>query len=403
MQKLITLQEARNAIEKSQIDTLEKEKIFFKDSVNRILASDIIAKYDNPQSDTSSMDGYAFAYSDLELLKTNGLNLGGLNKAGNESECECMQGSCIKTFTGAKIPKGADTMLIVEQIKILDDRIFLKDKSENIQKGAWIRAKAQSYHKNQILLYKGDRITPFHMGILAQNNDVFIEVLRKPRVAILSSGDEIAEVGEIKRDNQLYSSNNHLLDSIVTAMGAECSIFKILNDDKTTIANAIQDAIKYNDMVVTTGGMSKGDLDFTKDVIMDFGECVFKGVNIKPGKVIAYINAKNKHIIALPGNPISSVISFLLLGRAVLQKMLNRHTDFPIHKAKLKNTVIKKDSRLEFINAKATIENGNYIVEALRNQSYMVNSIQNALLIANKDIGSGEIVDIIIIDELLTL
>ena len=403
MNKNITLKEALDLIKNADTTPLQQEKVFIYESVNRILYDDIKAIESSPKFDTSNMDGYAFSYNDLEILKNQGLEILSINKAGNNDDCKIKKGKCIKTFTGAKIPKNADTIAIVEQVHIKNNRIFLNE-NEEVEPYKFIRKMAENYKKNDILIPKRSLINPFHIGILAQNNTIFLQVYRKPRVAILTSGDEIAELGEIKEnDNFIYSSNNHILYAITKALGCDSSIHRIIKDSKNDIRESIKDALQSNDMIITTGGMSKGDFDFTKEIIKEFGEVVFESVKIKPGKVVSYINAKNKHILALPGNPNSSVVSFLLFGRLILSKMLDLDIEIPIHKAKMANDIQITDStRLEFASANIRLRDGFYEANAIKNsQSYMINRLNEAMIIVEKEAKKGDLVDIIILNDLL--
>lgn len=407
MNKYVTFNEALKLIKEVKITKLGAEKVFINQSTGRILYNDIKAKDDMPKFDTSNMDGYAFCYDDLEKLKNDGLILDSINKAGNECDCKVKKGFCIKTFTGSKIPKNADSLAIVEQVELMDNKVFLKQ-NENVKKDQWIRKKGENYNKNDILLPKGNCISPLDIGILAQNNNVFVEVYKKPKVGILTGGDEILEIGEIpKNDNYIYSSNNHILNAIVSSLGCDGSIYPILEDSQKTIKDAIKEALSHNDIVITTGGMSKGDFDFTKNIIKEFGDSVFESVQIKPGKVISYINCnKNKHIIALPGNPISCVVSFLLFGRLLVAKMFGIEPKIPIHKAKLIDDIENVDkNRMEFALANLSTKDGLYEVRLKPNrQSYMINDINGAMiLIDKKPMKKGDLVDIILLDKLLKL
>lgn len=405
MNKHITLNHAIELINTIDIKPIQSQKVFIHDSINRILYEDICAIESSPKFDTSSMDGYAFCFDDFEILKNKGLEIDLINKAGNTNECEIKNGKCIKTFTGSKMPKNANAIAIVEQVIIKDNKIFLND-DKSILPYQFIRKASENYKQGDVLIKKGTLINPFHIGTLAQNNNIFTKVYRKPRVAILTSGDEIAEIGEIKEnDNFIYSSNNHILYAITQALGCDSNIHNILKDSKQDIKDAIENALEFNDMVITTGGMSKGDFDFTKEVIKEFGEVVFECVNIKPGKVISYIKCKNnKHIIALPGNPNSSVVSFLLFGRLILARMLDINTTFPIYKATITNDIKISDSnRIEFAPANINLIDGKYEVSIINNrQSYMINKLNEGMVIIDKKpIKKGDLVDVVILNDLL--
>lgn len=402
---MLSFKEALRLIESRNIDLIEGEKIIFSNGINRVLFKNIHACNDMPLFDTSSMDGYAFCYDDLNLLIENGLEISSINKAGNENDEILKRGTCIKTFTGSKMPKDSDTMILVEDVNVKNGMIFLKENA-SISKGGWIRKKGENYRKNDILFKRGQVLSAFSMGLLAQNNNIYIEVFRKPRIALLPIGDEILELGEIPNiKNYIYSSNNHLLNAIFSSMGCEVILYPLIKDNKKLIKDSIKEALKNCDIVITTGGMSKGDFDFTKDVIGDFGEVVIDGINIRPGRVSAYVACQNKHIFALPGNPISSVVVSLLFIRLIIQKMLCIEANLPIKKAKLAKKIINNDARVCFLPSSISFQNGMYMASIMENfQSYKLDSLKDAFVVIDtKVIEANEEVDVIFLNDLLNL
>lgn len=386
---------------------MQTERVFLSECVGRVLSEDILAREDNPKFHTSNMDGYAFNSADLGDLQSVGLKITSINKAGNAKSCAIQKGECIKTFTGAKMPQNADCLAIVESVEVKGERIFLH-KNESVKAWNHIRKMGENYKKDSVLLPKNTLITPFSIGILAQNHNILLSVYRRIRVGILSGGDELIELGTIpKRQNYIYSSNNHALCAITKALGAESTIYPLLQDSPQNIRESIANALHHNDIVITTGGMSKGDFDFTKDIICEFGECVFSGVRIKPGKVIAHIKCgDDKHIFALPGNPSSSIVSFLLFGRIVMQKMLCQTPQIPIKKGKLLcNIDNSKNDRLCFDIADLSLEEGFYAISPRKNRSsYMINDFNGAFaILRQKSYQKGDFVDIILLDDLLKL
>lgn len=389
------------------------ERVFLNQCVGRVLCESILARENNPKFHTSNMDGYAFRFADLGILSESGLKIASINKAGNAESCAIQKGECIKTFTGAQMPQGADCLVIVESVEVKNGRIFLiaNQSADSIKQWQHIRKMGENYQKGDILLSKGTILSPFSIGILAQNHNILLGIYRKIRVGILSGGDELIELGELpQRQNYIYSSNNHALCAIAMALGAECKIYPLLQDNPAHIRESLNCALHDNDIVITTGGMSKGDFDFTKDIIREFGECVFSGVKIKPGKVVAHIKCdgefRGKHIFALPGNPSSSIVSFLLFGRLIMQKMLNLSAQIPIKKGKLLCAVDNaKNDRLCFELAELRLENGFYAVNLRQNRnSYMINDFNGAFCILEQKIyKKGEFVDIILLDDLLKL
>lgn len=401
---MLSFKEALELLSSINVQTLESEKILFNQCKNRVLSKDIYAINDMPLFDTSSMDGYAFCYDDLNLLIENGLGISSINKAGNENDEVLKRGSCIKTFTGSKMPKDSDTMILVENVNVKDGKIFLKE-NENISKGSWIRKKGENYRKNDVLFKKGQVLDAFSAGLLAQNSNIYIEVFRAPKIALLSIGDEILELGEPLYKNYIYNSNNHLLDSILSSMGCEISLYPIIKDNKKSIQEALSNALQHCDIVITTGGMSKGDFDFTKDVIRDFGEVLIDGINIRPGRVSAYVKSKNKHIFALPGNPMSSVVVTLIFVRLIIQRMLGIEANLPVKKAKLAKTIKNNDTRICFLPSSISFNEPFYTAHPIDNfQSYMLDCMKDSFTIINaKSIEADSIVEVVLLNDLLSL
>lgn len=413
MQNNISFSECVALLESLVVTPVGCERVFLNQCVGRVLCESILARENNPKFHTSNMDGYAFRFADLGILSESGLKIASINKAGNTESCAIQKGECIKTFTGAQMPQGADCLVIVESVEVKNGRIFLiaNQSADSIKQWQHIRKMGENYQKGDILLSKGTILSPFSIGILAQNHNILLGIYRKIRVGILSGGDELIELGELpQRQNYIYSSNNHALCAIAMALGAECKIYPLLQDSPAHIRESLNCALHDNDIVITTGGMSKGDFDFTKDIIREFGECVFSGVKIKPGKVVAHIKCdgefRGKHIFALPGNPSSSIVSFLLFGRLIMQKMLNLSAQIPIKKGKLLCAVDNaKNDRLCFELAELRLENGFYAVNLRQNRnSYMINDFNGAFCILEQKIyEKGEFVDIILLDDLLKL
>ncbi len=403
----ISFDECVALLKSLEIAPVGVERVFLNECVGRVLSEDIIAVTDNPKFNTSNMDGYAFSSADLEALQRVGLKIASVNKAGNSESCTIQKGECIKTFTGAKMPQNADCLVIVEQVEVKNGRIFLH-KNGCVKAWNYIRKKGENYKQGDILLHKNTILSPFYIGILAQNHNILLSVYRKIRVGVLSGGDELLELGVMPQSqNYIYSSNNHALCAIVEALGAVGTIYPLLQDNPQNIRESLTNALKDNDIVITTGGMSKGDFDFTKDIIREFGECVFSGVRIKPGKVIAHIKCdNNKHIFALPGNPSSSIVSFLLFGRIIMQKMLCQTPQIPIKKGKLLCDIDNSNNdRLCFDIADLRVEDGFYAVLPRKNRSsYMINDFSGAFcILAQKCYKNGDFVDIILLDDLVRL
>lgn len=353
---LVSFDEAQKILQDIPLKPLGVQKVFFKNALNRILAEDIIAQNNIPPLPTAAMDGYAIFWEDREQLESQGLTLLPDNKAGNPSLPTLKSGCAIKTFTGSQMPIDSDTLVIVEHIEEREGRIFLKPslKTDEIKKSQWVRQIGDNYHKGDILLKAGNRIGAFEIGLLAELNQSFVLVRQKVRVGVLCVGDEILEVGECGMQNNFVRSvNTHLLEAIITQMGADTIIYPLLNDDKDQIRHYYQQALNECDIVISTGGMSMGDYDYTQEIMQDLLELQFKGVRLKPGKPVAFgikhqQDSNPKLALGLPGFPNSCAITFYLFGKILINRLQATDEMPMILQATLAEDIKRSDSRMEF-------------------------------------------------------
>ncbi|ANV97561.1 hypothetical protein BBW65_01495 [Helicobacter enhydrae] len=401
MKTNISYEESVEILRELKLEPLGIEKVFFAQSLNRVLAEDIVAQEDMPTHLTSAMDGYALKFEYLEILKHQGLVVGGICKAGESAYISCKQGECIKTFTGAKMPQGTDTLVLVEDVREEGGKIF-HSMPQAIHKGQWVRQVGENYRQGEVLLKKGTKITPFEIGLLAELNRVFVCVYIAPKIAILSGGDEVIEVGEAKRENTIYSVNHHLLKAIAQNWGAEVFLFPLLQDDKNHNLESVRQALKQCDILVTTGGASKGDFDITQDVIRQECDMVFKGVRMKPGKPVGFGIKNQQCVFLLPGFPNSCAMTFMLFVRIAFAKLTGNVTGLPMPlKARLQGGIVRKDTRKEFRVCNYEIVDGEYRVgfwDKKVLQSSVVNNFcnQSGLLVLPE--GGGDVPDAQMVD-----
>ncbi|RDU70964.1 molybdopterin molybdotransferase MoeA [Helicobacter brantae] len=411
MKTNISYQESIEILHSINVSAKSYEKIPFSQALGRILAQDIVAEENMPNHPTSAMDGYALSSEDIASLYSDGLEILSINKAGESEEQICHKGACIKTFTGAKIPINCDTLVLVEEVRVEGSKIYALEGAK-IQRGKWIRAVGENYTKDEVLLKKGSQITPFEIGLLAELNCVFVCVYLKPKVAILSGGDEIIEVGEKPRENTIRSVNNHLLQALCSSMGAEGRIYPLLLDDKGQIEREVREALRDCDVLITTGGASKGDFDYTQEVIREVCEMSFKGVRMKPGKPVGFgVRGGEQFVFSLPGFPNSCAVTFMLFVRIIIARLLGTTPTLTPLKAKLTQSIKRADSRMEFRICNLRIENGIYEVgfwDKKTLQSSVVNNFcsKSALMILEEngaDLQEGEMVEILLLDSLIKL
>lgn len=387
----ISFYEAIQKITNSNIQPIGDESLFFGNSLDRVLNEDIFAKEDMPLFPISSMDGYAFRIEDLEHFKQNGLEISRDNPAGSDF-VELEERKAIKTFTGSLMPKNSDTLVIVESVEAKNNKIYLK---ENIQpkQGDWVRQRGDNYRSGEMLLSKGCKISPYEIGLLAELNHIFVKVKQKPKVGILVSGSEVIEVGEQREHfGQVRNTNQHILKAMVEKMGGVAVVYKSICDNIDAIREIFSIMLKECDFIVTTGGMSKGDYDFTQKVILEKSEIVFRGVDVKPGKPTTFAIDKNtkKPILGLSGNPNAVAITFYIFGRIIFSKLLQQEKQLHIISAITQEEIKKKDPRIEFRSCFIKLISGKYEVSFMQkksNQSAIINNLcgDSALAILDRD------------------
>jgi len=356
---MIHFDESIEMIQNLEINNYKTKKLYLVDALGYVLAEDVVADHNSPEFPTSAMDGYAIIHEDMTLGR---LNIASINPAGSSLQEEVIGGTCIKTFTGSLMPHGADTLIPIENVEVDGDDIIIK---EEVPQGFSIREVGENYAKGQMLIPKGTKIDFPQIGVMASLNIANILVYEKPTVAILSTGSELLELGEEQtNDAQIRSSNNYILEAIVTKYDGEPMQLGCIKDDKASISKAVSDALKKSDIVVTTGGVSVGDFDFVKDVIVELGcDVVFKGVRVKPGQHIMVARKDDKFIIGLPGFAYSSTVTALLYVVPLIEKLQNGTCSLRKVKAKLKEPFIKRAKKAEFTACNISLMQGEYYVD----------------------------------------
>ena len=355
----ISYEESIKNLQKSFTQPSIAEKVFLSDSLGRIVASDIIADHNSPNSPTSAMDGYAIKYDDQMLGR---IKISGSLPAGEFNAFEVIGGQCIKTFTGSLMSLGTDTLIPIENVLVEGDEIIIK---EEVEKGFSVRPIGENYNKGEVLIKKGTKIDFAEIGVLSSLNISQIEVYKQPRVTIIATGSEILDVGEKQTNpSQIRSSNQFILEALAKKAGAKTLRTPLSKDNKDIIEKNITDALEDSDIVVTTGGVSVGDYDFVKDIIAGFKPLyIANGVKIKPGQHIKIVKIGKKYIFALPGFPYSATVTFILYVIPLIHKMQGEDFKLSIVKAVLTEPYKKKSTKTEFVAANLSYVDGKYQVD----------------------------------------
>lgn len=356
--KYLSYETSHSMLDLAHVGSVRFESISLSKSLGRFLAEDIVAKYSDPQFPTASMDGYAILHADLEK---DSIKILGVNPAGSNETRVLSAGECIKTFTGSKMPQGSDTLIPVENVTVQEDTIIINKK---VPKGFSVRPIAEGYKAGDILIKKGTKIGFAELGVMAALNRVMLKVAVRPRVAVLSTGSEILDLGEPSSNPaQIRSSNNYTLAALFESCGAEVIQLGVVGDDKISITKIFENALSCADIVVSTGGVSVGDYDFVKDIVPRLGaELIFKGVAIKPGKHVMLAQKSGKFILALPGFAYSSTVTAILYVLPLLAKMLGHEKPYTVIAAKLSEDFKKRSTLTEFTACNVVVEDGEYFV-----------------------------------------
>ncbi|HNR96961.1 MAG TPA: molybdopterin molybdotransferase MoeA [Anaerolineae bacterium] len=342
--------------------TLEPETVPLLESLGRVLAEDVYADVDIPPLSNTAMDGYALRAADtagasgaapVELRIVADL------AAGYVSEVPVVPGTAIRIMTGAPIPEGADAVLPFEDAERNGKVVRIV---RPVQLKANVRDAGEDVHKGELVLHQGRRIRPQDVGMLATVGRRQVQVTRRPRVAILATGDEVVEVDAPLGPGKIRNSNSYSNAAQVLAIGGVPVLLGIAHDQVEDLTAKIRQGLAQKvDLFLTSGGVSVGHFDVVKQVLAAEGEMTFWRVRMKPGKPLAFGRIGGVPLLGLPGNPVSAMVSFELFARAAILKMLGqRNGERPSVEAALVDGMKSKDGRRHFVRVRVEEKDGAY-------------------------------------------
>ncbi|KFZ37645.1 molybdopterin molybdenumtransferase [Shewanella mangrovi] len=328
-----------------QVTTIEDtEAVALTDALGRVLAEDLASSIEMPPFDNSGMDGYAYRFADLPQTGT--LKLIGRSFAGHPFDGEFEPGSCVRIMTGAEVPAGYDTVQMQEYAQVDGDNITLEPCK---QQGENVRHRAGELAIGQKVLTAGTLIRAAEMGVIATIGLASVRVFRRVKVAFFSTGDELRPLGSELQPGQIYDSNRYAIKGLLERLGVEWIDLGVIKDDRESIRDAFRQAASMADMVLTSGGVSVGEADFTKQVLDEEGKITFWKLAMKPGKPFAMGHIGSAIFCGLPGNPVSTMVTFYKLVLPLLHKLQGMKPVTPLQlQATLTSPIGKKPGRVEY-------------------------------------------------------
>ncbi len=350
---ILSVEEARERI-LGYVSPLESERVPILQALGRILAEDVVSEMDIPPLPNSAMDGYAVRFADLESQPTGEpprLRIVGEVPAGRVRREPLGQGEAVRIMTGAPIPPGADTVIRFEDAAVEGEWLLVK---RRISQGRDVRAAGEDVRAGQRVLARGTLLRPQEIGMLAALGRAEAAVVRRPKVAVLSTGDEVAPLGAALKPGQIRDSNSYSLAAAVLEAGGLPHVLEVAPDEESALVARLRQALGLPaDLILTSGGVSAGDFDLTKQVLAAQGRLDFWWVNMRPGRPMAFGLLGGVPLLALPGNPVSAMIAFLLFGRPAIRKMLGYSTwELPTLNARLREAISRKDGRRHYLRVR---------------------------------------------------
>jgi molybdopterin molybdotransferase len=365
----------------SHVATLGVERAAVLDAVGRVLAEEIRSPRDIPGFDNSAMDGYAVRAADvaragertpvvLRVVETIG--------AGRVGEKHVGPAEAARIMTGAPVPSGADAIVPVERTRSPSEEVV--EIMAPAERGAFVRPKAEDLRTGEVIMEPGKRLRPSDLGMLASLNRGFVEVYRRPRVAIVSTGDELVDIDQVPTGAQVVNSSAYGLACATREAGGDPSILRVARDEPEEIRGRLAEAAGF-DVALSTGGVSVGQFDHVKTQLGELGmRQIFHGVAQKPGRPLAFGLLAERPFFGLPGNPVSTMVCFYLYARPALLKVAGRRDlGLPRLTARCAVDIRLANGLTEFVRVALRRENGEWLATPTGNQgSNILSSLARA-------------------------
>jgi molybdopterin molybdotransferase len=383
----------------------QREDAAIFDALDRVLAQDLVSPISVPPHDNSAMDGYAFDGSQLKPDAPLSLEVVGTALAGKAWQGAVAAGQCLKIMTGAIMPAGLDTVVPQEFTQPADDgRIVIPPGL--MRPGDNRRFKGEDLQEGKAALRRGERLTPAACGLVASLGIGTVSVVRRLRVAYFSTGDEILSVGDAPREGAVYDSNRYTVFGLLRRLGCEVIDLGVVRDEPALLEAAFRDAAARADAIITSGGVSVGEADYTKAMMKKLGDVAFWKIAMRPGRPMAVGRIGPAILFGLPGNPVAVMVTFLAFVRPALLRMMGCTADtLPLLKARSQEPIRKKAGRTEYQRGRVTTaSDGSLQVRTTGNQGSGVLSSMvqaNGLIVLHHQQGNvavGDEVDVMMFE-----
>jgi len=345
----------------------DSECLPIRQALGRVLANDVCSTIDVPGHDNSAMDGYALRSADVPDEAPMHLKLIGASFAGRPFDGRVGQGECVRIMTGAPVPEGADTVVMQERVNADGERVRVNALPSG---GNNVRMAGEDIKAGDVAVSAGEQLHPAHIGLLASIGIAQVDVLRRPRVAFFSTGDELCEVGTPTQPGQIYDSNRYTLFGMLQRLGAEIVDLGVVRDRPDELEAGFRQAAEGADLIVTSGGASVGEADYVVEIFGRLGQIDFWSVAIKPGRPTVFGKLGDALYLGLPGNPVSVMATFYQLARPAILKLSGLGPQVPVLISATSAATLKtKAGRSEFLRGVlARDERGQYVVSKTGHQ-----------------------------------
>jgi molybdopterin molybdotransferase len=380
------------------------EVLPLRQCLGRVLSEDLISGMAVPAHDNSAMDGFAFNGEALQGQSTLTLRIAGTALAGNAWAGSLQPGECLKVMTGALLPAGLDTVVPHEMTTVEGDQVHIP--AGRLRAGDNRRLRGEDLQLGGVALSKGELLAPAALGLAASLGMQSLAVVRRLKVAYLSTGDEVMSPGEPLREGAVFDSNRYTIASLLERLGCDVIELGVVRDEPVALEAAFRSAAEQADVIISSGGVSVGEADFTKAMMAKLGDVAFWRIAMRPGRPFALGRIGTTVLFGLPGNPVAVMVTFLSLVRPALLKMMGAHPKpQPLLQARSVEALRKKAGRTEYQRGIVTASpDGQLQVRTTGNQGSGVLSSMvqaNGLIVLGHEQGNlaaGELVSVMMFD-----